>query len=168
MNQNLLSSNNLIRACVTLWEILFCFIFIFCIVCERRARRTYVSVFNNLMLWWYQWRLLHQGRRVFHQAVTLIFWLLSNRECGAGTFVNFASLERDGKLPYSWWVFLWNKRLLSFAVRAPNFYYLWELSGFVWLSFHEMFDSGLSKIRSSRRVFVYVGFIQLRSTEHII
>ncbi|XP_060550433.1 receptor-type tyrosine-protein phosphatase O isoform X3 [Pantherophis guttatus] len=24
------------------------------------------------------------------------------RECGAGTFVNFASLERDGKLPYNW------------------------------------------------------------------
>ncbi|XP_015208471.1 receptor-type tyrosine-protein phosphatase O isoform X2 [Lepisosteus oculatus] len=24
------------------------------------------------------------------------------RECGAGTFVNFASFERDGKLPYNW------------------------------------------------------------------
>uniref|UniRef100_A0A8C5KWA3 Receptor-type tyrosine-protein phosphatase O n=1 Tax=Jaculus jaculus TaxID=51337 RepID=A0A8C5KWA3_JACJA len=24
------------------------------------------------------------------------------RECGAGTFVNFASLEREGKLPYNW------------------------------------------------------------------
>lgn len=24
------------------------------------------------------------------------------RECGAETFVNFASFERDGKLPYNW------------------------------------------------------------------
>ncbi|XP_018430842.1 PREDICTED: receptor-type tyrosine-protein phosphatase O [Nanorana parkeri] len=28
--------------------------------------------------------------------------LQMTRECGAGTFVNFATLERDGKLPYNW------------------------------------------------------------------
>ncbi|TNN22258.1 Receptor-type tyrosine-protein phosphatase O [Liparis tanakae] len=28
--------------------------------------------------------------------------LQMTRECGAETFVNFASFERDGKLPYNW------------------------------------------------------------------
>lgn len=28
--------------------------------------------------------------------------VLCCRECGAETFVNFTSFERDGKLPYNW------------------------------------------------------------------
>ncbi|XP_030071123.1 receptor-type tyrosine-protein phosphatase O isoform X2 [Microcaecilia unicolor] len=53
------------------------------------------------------------------------------RECGAGTFVNFASLERDGKLPYNWrrsiFAFLtllpsclWTDYLLAFYINPWN------------------------------------------------
>ena len=50
------------------------------------------------------------------QTLILILRFFSNRECGAGTFVNFASLERDGKLPYNWWVLFWNKSLGSLTM----------------------------------------------------
>ncbi|XP_063302674.1 receptor-type tyrosine-protein phosphatase O isoform X2 [Pelobates fuscus] len=53
------------------------------------------------------------------------------RECGAGTFVNFATLERDGKLPYNWrrsvFTFLtllpsclWTDYLLAFYINPWN------------------------------------------------
>ncbi|XP_043944375.1 receptor-type tyrosine-protein phosphatase O isoform X2 [Protopterus annectens] len=53
------------------------------------------------------------------------------RDCGAGTFVNFASLERDGKLPYNWrrsiFAFLtllpscvWTDYLLAFYINPWN------------------------------------------------
>ncbi|XP_072566306.1 receptor-type tyrosine-protein phosphatase O-like isoform X1 [Paramormyrops kingsleyae] len=37
------------------------------------------------------------------------------RECGAGTFVNFASFERDGKLPYNW-----RRSLFAFLTLLPS------------------------------------------------
>uniref|UniRef100_A0A8I5TZ58 Receptor-type tyrosine-protein phosphatase O n=1 Tax=Pongo abelii TaxID=9601 RepID=A0A8I5TZ58_PONAB len=37
------------------------------------------------------------------------------RECGAGTFVNFASLERDGKLPYNW-----RRSIFAFLTLLPS------------------------------------------------
>ncbi|XP_032913334.1 receptor-type tyrosine-protein phosphatase O isoform X1 [Catharus ustulatus] len=37
------------------------------------------------------------------------------RECGAGTFVNFASLERDGKLPYNW-----RRSVFAFLTLLPS------------------------------------------------
>uniref|UniRef100_A0A8C8E5R5 Receptor-type tyrosine-protein phosphatase O n=1 Tax=Otus sunia TaxID=257818 RepID=A0A8C8E5R5_9STRI len=36
-------------------------------------------------------------------------------ECGAGTFVNFASLERDGKLPYNW-----RRSVFAFLTLLPS------------------------------------------------
>uniref|UniRef100_A0A2K6GVR9 Protein tyrosine phosphatase receptor type O n=1 Tax=Propithecus coquereli TaxID=379532 RepID=A0A2K6GVR9_PROCO len=36
-------------------------------------------------------------------------------ECGAGTFVNFASLERDGKLPYNW-----RRSIFAFLTLLPS------------------------------------------------
>ncbi|XP_069084560.1 receptor-type tyrosine-protein phosphatase O isoform X2 [Pleurodeles waltl] len=53
------------------------------------------------------------------------------RDCGAGTFVNFATLERDGKLPYTWrrsvFAFLtllpsclWTDYLLAFYINPWN------------------------------------------------
>ncbi|XP_068133492.1 receptor-type tyrosine-protein phosphatase O isoform X2 [Hyperolius riggenbachi] len=57
--------------------------------------------------------------------------LQMSRECGAGTFVNFATLERDGKLPYNWrrsiFAFLtllpsclWTDYLLAFYINPWN------------------------------------------------
>nr|DBA30225.1 TPA: hypothetical protein GDO54_006237 [Pyxicephalus adspersus]DBA30226.1 TPA: hypothetical protein GDO54_006237 [Pyxicephalus adspersus] len=57
--------------------------------------------------------------------------LQMTRECGAGTFVNFATLERDGKLPYNWrrsiFAFLtllpsclWTDYLLAFYINPWN------------------------------------------------
>ncbi|XP_031794203.1 receptor-type tyrosine-protein phosphatase O isoform X2 [Sarcophilus harrisii] len=43
------------------------------------------------------------------------------RECGAGTFVNFASLERDGKLPYNWSKNGLKKRKLTNPVQLDDF-----------------------------------------------
>lgn len=57
--------------------------------------------FNAGMMSWIKALLTFMSGKELHQAVTLLL-SLSNRECGAGTFVNFASLEREGKLPYSW------------------------------------------------------------------
>ncbi|KAJ8373850.1 hypothetical protein SKAU_G00044300 [Synaphobranchus kaupii] len=37
------------------------------------------------------------------------------RECGAGTFVNFASFDRDGKLPYNW-----RRSLFAFLTLLPS------------------------------------------------
>ncbi|XP_041111287.1 receptor-type tyrosine-protein phosphatase O-like [Polyodon spathula] len=37
------------------------------------------------------------------------------RECGAGTFVNFASLERGGKLPYNW-----RRSIFAFLTLLPS------------------------------------------------
>ncbi|XP_053320347.1 receptor-type tyrosine-protein phosphatase O isoform X2 [Spea bombifrons] len=37
------------------------------------------------------------------------------RECGAGTFVNFATLERDGKLPYNW-----RRSVFTFLTLLPS------------------------------------------------
>uniref|UniRef100_A0A2K6GVV5 Protein tyrosine phosphatase receptor type O n=1 Tax=Propithecus coquereli TaxID=379532 RepID=A0A2K6GVV5_PROCO len=42
-------------------------------------------------------------------------------ECGAGTFVNFASLERDGKLPYNWSKNGLKKRKLTNPVQLDDF-----------------------------------------------
>lgn len=106
------------------------------------------------------------------QAVTLISWFLSNRECGAGTFVNFASLERDGKLPYNWWVFFCNKPLDTLAMLCALqtlLYYLLGINSFVWLSFHNFFDNGLTKVRSSSQCILgYIGLIQLWSRENVV
>ncbi|XP_075066960.1 receptor-type tyrosine-protein phosphatase O isoform X2 [Mixophyes fleayi] len=57
--------------------------------------------------------------------------LQMSRDCGAGTFVNFATLERDGKLPYNWrrsiFAFLtllpsclWTDYLLAFYINPWN------------------------------------------------
>ncbi|XP_072000902.1 receptor-type tyrosine-protein phosphatase O-like [Engystomops pustulosus] len=57
--------------------------------------------------------------------------LQMSRECGAGTFINFATLERDGKLPYNWrrsiFAFLtllpsclWTDYLLAFYINPWN------------------------------------------------
>ncbi|KAM4748652.1 receptor-type tyrosine-protein phosphatase O isoform 1-T1 [Rhinophrynus dorsalis] len=57
--------------------------------------------------------------------------LQMSRECGAGTFVNFATLERDGKIPYNWrrsiFAFLtvlpsclWTDYLLAFYINPWN------------------------------------------------
>uniref|UniRef100_A0A803SV48 Receptor-type tyrosine-protein phosphatase O n=1 Tax=Anolis carolinensis TaxID=28377 RepID=A0A803SV48_ANOCA len=43
------------------------------------------------------------------------------RECGAGTFVNFASLERDGKLPYNWSKNGLKKRKLTNPIQLDDF-----------------------------------------------
>ncbi|KAG9490911.1 hypothetical protein GDO78_006308 [Eleutherodactylus coqui] len=61
--------------------------------------------------------------------------LQMSRECGAGTFINFATLERDGKLPYNWrrsiFAFLtllpsclWTDYLLAFYINP------WSKNGF--------------------------------------
>ncbi|KAM4677071.1 receptor-type tyrosine-protein phosphatase O isoform 1-T1 [Discoglossus pictus] len=44
-----------------------------------------------------------------------------SRECGAGTFVNFATLERDGKLPYNWTKNGLKKRKLTNPVQLDDF-----------------------------------------------
>ncbi|XP_048885612.1 receptor-type tyrosine-protein phosphatase O-like isoform X2 [Brienomyrus brachyistius] len=44
-----------------------------------------------------------------------------SRECGAGTFVNFASFERDGKLPYNWSKTALKKRKLTCPVQLDDF-----------------------------------------------
>uniref|UniRef100_A0A673FQR8 Receptor-type tyrosine-protein phosphatase O-like n=1 Tax=Sinocyclocheilus rhinocerous TaxID=307959 RepID=A0A673FQR8_9TELE len=44
-----------------------------------------------------------------------------SRECGAETFVNFASFERDGKLPYNWSKTALKKRKLSSPVQLSDF-----------------------------------------------
>uniref|UniRef100_A0A8C9VCQ8 protein-tyrosine-phosphatase n=1 Tax=Scleropages formosus TaxID=113540 RepID=A0A8C9VCQ8_SCLFO len=41
--------------------------------------------------------------------------LQMTRECSAGTFVNFASFERDGKLPYNW-----RRSLFAFLTLLPS------------------------------------------------
>ncbi|CAK6984511.1 receptor-type tyrosine-protein phosphatase O isoform X4, partial [Scomber scombrus] len=41
--------------------------------------------------------------------------LQMTRECGAETFVNFASFERDGKLPYNW-----RRSLFAFLTLLPS------------------------------------------------
>uniref|UniRef100_A0AAR2ITR8 Protein tyrosine phosphatase receptor type O n=1 Tax=Pygocentrus nattereri TaxID=42514 RepID=A0AAR2ITR8_PYGNA len=46
--------------------------------------------------------------------VTLVC-LVYCRECGAETFVNFASFERDGKLPYNW-----RRSLFAFLTLLPS------------------------------------------------
>ncbi|KAM9468364.1 receptor-type tyrosine-protein phosphatase O isoform 2-T2 [Clarias gariepinus] len=43
------------------------------------------------------------------------------RECGAETFVNFASFERDGKLPYNWSKTALKKRKLTSPVQLDDF-----------------------------------------------
>ncbi|XP_058480724.1 receptor-type tyrosine-protein phosphatase O isoform X2 [Solea solea] len=43
------------------------------------------------------------------------------RECGAETFVNFASFERDGKLPYNWSKTALKKRKLTSLVQLDDF-----------------------------------------------
>lgn len=74
----------------------------FGIVCERESYITcIILLFNAGMMSWIKALLTCTSGKELHQAVTLVL-SLSNRECGAGTFVNFASLEREGKLPYSW------------------------------------------------------------------
>ncbi|XP_029968959.1 receptor-type tyrosine-protein phosphatase O isoform X2 [Salarias fasciatus] len=44
-----------------------------------------------------------------------------SRECGAETFVNFASFERDGKLPYNWSKTALKKRKLTSPVQLDDF-----------------------------------------------
>ncbi|XP_016889987.1 receptor-type tyrosine-protein phosphatase O isoform X1 [Cynoglossus semilaevis] len=44
-----------------------------------------------------------------------------SRECGAETFVNFASFERDGKLPYNWSKTALKKRRLTSPVQLDDF-----------------------------------------------
>ncbi|XP_057710545.1 receptor-type tyrosine-protein phosphatase O isoform X2 [Corythoichthys intestinalis] len=44
-----------------------------------------------------------------------------SRECGAETFVNFASFERDGKLPYNWGKTALKKRKLTSPVQLDDF-----------------------------------------------
>ncbi|XP_016120399.1 receptor-type tyrosine-protein phosphatase O-like [Sinocyclocheilus grahami] len=59
----------------------------------------------------------------------LVFFLLVlrkkhmelSRECGAETFVNFTSFERDGKLPYNWSKTALKKRKLSSPVQLSDF-----------------------------------------------
>ncbi|XP_073420709.1 receptor-type tyrosine-protein phosphatase O isoform X7 [Dendrobates tinctorius] len=41
--------------------------------------------------------------------------LQMSRECGAGTFINFATLERDGKLPYNW-----RRSVFAFLALLPS------------------------------------------------
>lgn len=107
-----------------------------------------------------------------HQAVTLILWFLSYRECGAGTFVNFASLERDGKLPYNWCVFFQNKpldRVATLFVLQAVLYYLWGINGFcLTILFQNFSVSGLSKVRSAQSILVYISLIQLWSSKSVI
>lgn len=45
-----------------------------------------------------------QKKTFFVVTMQCVVVFLSFRECGAETFVNFASFERDGKLPYNWYV----------------------------------------------------------------
>ncbi|XP_070848499.1 receptor-type tyrosine-protein phosphatase O isoform X2 [Chaetodon trifascialis] len=47
--------------------------------------------------------------------------LQMSRECGAETFVNFASFERDGKLPYNWSKTALKKRKLTSPVQLDDF-----------------------------------------------
>uniref|UniRef100_A0A8C1Z4G3 Protein tyrosine phosphatase receptor type O n=1 Tax=Cyprinus carpio TaxID=7962 RepID=A0A8C1Z4G3_CYPCA len=44
-----------------------------------------------------------------------------SRECGAETFVNFASFERDGKLPYNWSKTALKKRKLTSPIQLSDF-----------------------------------------------
>ncbi|XP_076862509.1 receptor-type tyrosine-protein phosphatase O isoform X2 [Brachyhypopomus gauderio] len=44
-----------------------------------------------------------------------------SRDCGAETFVNFASFERDGKLPYNWSKTALKKRKLTSPVQLDDF-----------------------------------------------
>lgn len=75
---------------------------LFYIVCERESYKTCIILFFNAgMMSRIKALLTFMSGKDLHLAVTLLL-SLSNRECGAGTFVNFASLEREGKLPYSW------------------------------------------------------------------
>nr|XP_033808014.1 receptor-type tyrosine-protein phosphatase O isoform X2 [Geotrypetes seraphini] len=54
---------------------------------------------------------------------------MASREYGAGTFVNFASLERDGKLPYHWNKNGIKKRKLTNPVQLDDFeVYLKEMA----------------------------------------
>ncbi|XP_069765478.1 receptor-type tyrosine-protein phosphatase O isoform X2 [Narcine bancroftii] len=51
------------------------------------------------------------------------------RNCGAGIFVNFATLERDGKLPFNWNKYALKKRRLANPVQLDDFeMYLKEMS----------------------------------------
>ncbi|XP_048410177.1 receptor-type tyrosine-protein phosphatase O isoform X4 [Stegostoma tigrinum] len=43
------------------------------------------------------------------------------RNCGAGIFVNFATLERDGKLPFNWNKYALKKRKLANPVQLDDF-----------------------------------------------
>ncbi|KAE8612935.1 hypothetical protein XENTR_v10007507 [Xenopus tropicalis] len=55
--------------------------------------------------------------------------LQMSRDCGAGTFVNFASLEKDGKLPYNWNKNGLKKRKLTNPVQLDDFdLYIKEMS----------------------------------------
>ncbi|XP_029017553.1 receptor-type tyrosine-protein phosphatase O isoform X2 [Betta splendens] len=47
--------------------------------------------------------------------------LQMTRECGAETFVNFTSFERDGKLPYNWSKTALKKRKLTSPVQLDDF-----------------------------------------------
>uniref|UniRef100_A0A8C6UZN2 Protein tyrosine phosphatase receptor type O n=1 Tax=Neogobius melanostomus TaxID=47308 RepID=A0A8C6UZN2_9GOBI len=47
--------------------------------------------------------------------------LQMTRECGAETFVNFPSFERDGKLPYNWSKTALKKRKLTSPVQLDDF-----------------------------------------------
>uniref|UniRef100_A0A671PKU9 Receptor-type tyrosine-protein phosphatase O-like n=1 Tax=Sinocyclocheilus anshuiensis TaxID=1608454 RepID=A0A671PKU9_9TELE len=58
--------------------------------------------------------------------ILLVLFLLVLRkkhmeECGAETFVNFASFERDGKLPYNWSKTALKKRKLTSPVQLSDF-----------------------------------------------
>ncbi|XP_018107293.1 receptor-type tyrosine-protein phosphatase O isoform X2 [Xenopus laevis] len=55
--------------------------------------------------------------------------LQTSRDCGAGTFVNFATLEKDGKLPYNWNKTGLKKRKLTNPVQLDDFdSYIKEMS----------------------------------------
>uniref|UniRef100_A0A4W3INS0 Protein tyrosine phosphatase receptor type O n=1 Tax=Callorhinchus milii TaxID=7868 RepID=A0A4W3INS0_CALMI len=47
--------------------------------------------------------------------------LLKTKNCGAGIFVNFATLERDGKIPFNWNKYALKKRKLTNPVQLDDF-----------------------------------------------
>uniref|UniRef100_A0A671SF47 Receptor-type tyrosine-protein phosphatase O-like n=1 Tax=Sinocyclocheilus anshuiensis TaxID=1608454 RepID=A0A671SF47_9TELE len=55
------------------------------------------------------------------ETVNCLHHLSDFRECGAETFVNFASFERDGKLPYNWSKTALKKRKLTSPVQLSDF-----------------------------------------------
>uniref|UniRef100_A0A8C7KUM0 protein-tyrosine-phosphatase n=1 Tax=Oncorhynchus kisutch TaxID=8019 RepID=A0A8C7KUM0_ONCKI len=57
--------------------------------------------------------LLQVQSAFIHISTTVIMWVI--QECGAETFVNFASFERDSKLPYNW-----RRSLFAFLTLLPS------------------------------------------------